>query len=133
LHFSRLPVSAGLPQHQNELCIILDNGVWLVRFTQKRRPVFNFIAGIGDLVPNDRSEIIKANAPGSDNDVSVHRHHDMTAMLATREAHITHNAYDASTRNEDPKAMRPDSIQLVMKSLVVSYVTELEIVLWVAF
>src|SRR5437773_2725143 len=110
LHFSGLPVSSGLSQHQNKLCIILYNGVWLVGLAQKRRTIFNFVASVGDLVPNDRSEIIKANAACSDNDVGVHWHYDMAAMFAARETYITHNAHNPSARNESPKAMRPDSI-----------------------
>jgi len=63
----------------------------------------------------------------------MHWHYDMTAMLAAREADIAHNAHNPSTRDENPQTVRPDSIELVVELLVVSYVTELKIVLRIAF
>src|SRR5438132_10867110 len=65
-----LSISPGLAEHQNKLNVVFDDRVRLVWFSQERRSVLHFIVGVGDFVPDNRIEIIKSNAPCSDDNVS---------------------------------------------------------------
>ena len=60
---SRLAVPARLALHQDEFNVILDDTIRLVGFTEKATASFNFVLRVGNLVPDDRSEVVIPNAP----------------------------------------------------------------------
>ena len=61
---ARPSVTAGLPKHQDELDVVFDNGIWLVRLSEKRTTVsFRLISRIRNLVPYDGGQIAKAHRP----------------------------------------------------------------------
>lgn len=56
LLFRWLTVPAGLAQHQNKFDIVFDDGIGLVWFAEKAcAAIFDFIFGVGNLVPKNRS------------------------------------------------------------------------------
>jgi hypothetical protein len=57
----RAAVSTGLALHQNKLDIVLDYGIRLVGFAEKSAPAGNLVVRIGDLVPDDRREVVEAD------------------------------------------------------------------------
>src|SRR5437899_2265603 len=52
-------VPSWLSEHQYVLDVILDDSIGLVRLTEKRCAVLNLERGVGDLVPNDRREVVE--------------------------------------------------------------------------
>ena len=57
-------IPAWLALHQDVFDIVLDDGIRLVRLSQKRSAISgHFVDGIRNFVPNDRREIIEAEVP----------------------------------------------------------------------
>jgi hypothetical protein len=56
-----LAVPPRLALHQDELDVVLDDGVRLVRFAKELDSVLHLIVGIRDLVPDDGIEVVEAN------------------------------------------------------------------------
>ncbi len=63
LFLRRLPVSPGLALHENEFHVVFDDGVGFVRLAQELRPVGHFIGCVGDFMPDDGIQIVKADPP----------------------------------------------------------------------
>src|ERR1039457_3210500 len=99
----RLP--ARLPEHQDELDVILDDGIGLVGLPQEAGPVLDLITRIGYLVPENGRQVVEADLPGPHNDVGVHRHARMPAMLAAGQADVPDDAHEPAAGNQHAKAM----------------------------
>ena len=120
-----LPVSARLTLHQNEFHIILYNGVRFVRFAEELGSVLYLIGGVGDLVPDDRVQVVESDAPADDADIGVQRKNKVTSEFAPRDADVADDAHQTATGNEDSVDVPPDLFQLEQKCLVVLDVAEL--------
>src|SRR5262245_26540784 len=60
----RRTVAAWLPLHQDEFDIVLDDRVRLIGLAEERRAVtLRFEPGVGDLVPDDRGQVIIPHRP----------------------------------------------------------------------
>ena len=114
----RLAVPARLPQHQDELDVVLDDGIGLVGLPQEAGPVPGLMACIRDLVPEDRRQVVEADLPRPHDDVGVHWHHRMPAMLAPRQANVPDDAHEPAAGNQHAKAMLPHLVELAMKGVI---------------
>ena len=119
LRLRRLPVSPRLPLHEDEFHVVLYNSVGFVWLAQKLGPVRHFIGGIGDFVPDDGIQIVKANPPANDTNVSVEGKYEVSSEIASGHADIADHANQAPTGDKDTKGMPPNLFQLVKKSLVI--------------
>lgn len=61
---ARASVPSGLPLHENELNVILDYRIRLIRFSKEAATVsVSFISRVSNLVPNNRRKVAKAYSP----------------------------------------------------------------------
>ena len=58
---ARAAVSARLALHQNELDVVLDDGVRLVGLAEKAAAAGNLVVRVGDFVPDDRREVVESD------------------------------------------------------------------------
>ena len=124
--YTRRTVSAWFPFHQYELNVILDYRIWLVRLAKKSRSIIRFIRRIGNLVPNDGSEIVKSDLAAALLYGRMKRHHRVTpAIFASGKTDIPHDANEATPWNQDAKTLAPDLIQFGQKSLIIRHVPKL--------
>lgn len=114
-----LAVPARLPQHEDKLNVIFDDGIGLVRLSQETRPVLDFVACVRYLVPQNGSKVVEADPPGAHNNVRMQGHNRMPAVLAAREANVTDDAHEAAARDERAEAMPPYLVELVMEGVIV--------------
>src|ERR1041384_6045504 len=133
LTVGRLPVTAGLALHQDELYVVLDDRIRLIRFAEELRAVGDFIGGIGDFVPDDWIQIVEPNLAAEDADVSMEREYKMPAKSFPGDTHVADNADESSTRDENAEGVPPDLVQLGEKPLIVLDMSELVGVFLVAF
>ena len=127
--FCRLTVSARLPQHQNKFDVIFDDGIGFVRFAEEAgATIFDFIFGVGNLVPEDRSEVIKADATAANDDIGVQGHDHVATVAFARKANVADNADEPAARNENAQAVTPNAVEFIMELLVVRNETELPFV-----
>jgi len=125
-----LAVSTGFAQHQNKLDIVFDDGIGFVGFAEKARAaIFDFIFGVGDLVPKYWSEVIETDAAAANDNVGVQGHDHVATVAFARKADIADNADQPTSRDEDPQAVAPDVIEFIVERLVVRNKTELAFVL----
>ena len=117
----RLPITARLALHQDELDIVLDDGIRLVGLAKKaRRSVLDLIHRIGNLVPNDRRQIIETDLPAMLLNRRMERHHRMpTVVLPPGKTYVTHNDDKPTTRYQRPETRFPHSVQLCQESVVI--------------
>ena len=79
---ARFPVAARLPLHQDELDVILDHGVGLVRFAQEATgPSLHFVRRVGDLVPDYGRQVVEPQCPAPVLNGGVQRNHGMPATV----------------------------------------------------
>ena len=133
LRGGRLPIAPRLPLHENEFHIVLDDGIGLVGFSEELGTVGDLIRGIGDLVPDDRIQIVKANSPTDDANVSMKRKNKMAPEGAPGDTNIPDNANQTSTGNQDSVDVSPDLLQLEQERFVVLNVSGLIRILVVPF
>lgn len=82
--------------------------------------VFDFVGGVGDFVPDDRGEIVKADATAVLLDLGMEWDHGVaTGVLPARKANVADNTDQPSTGNQRAETVRPDLIKLVEKLVVV--------------
>src|SRR5207245_6959787 len=82
-------ITAGLSLHEYEFDVVLDHGIRLVRLAEESAAARDFVIGIGDLVPNDRGQVIKPNCLAMLLNVRVQRYDSMPAVvLSSRQADI---------------------------------------------
>src|SRR5207249_3351136 len=108
-----LAIRPRLPLHQNELDVILNDGIGFVRLSQKRGSIVNFKDSIRNLVPNDRCEIVKAKPAAMLLNGGVKRDNLVCAVLSPREANITNDDYQASSSDQNTLAFQPDAVQFL--------------------
>ena len=128
-----LPVAARLPLHEDELHVVLDDGVRLVGFPQELRAVGDLVGGVGDLVPDDRVQVVEADPPADDADVGMEGKDEMASEVAPGDANVADDADQTPAGNQDAVDMPPDLLQLEQECLVVLNVSELVRVLVVPF
>lgn len=128
----RFSIAAGFPLHEDKFHVVFYNGIRFVRFTEELRSVGNLIRGVGDLVPDNRIEIIKADATTNDRDVGVEGKNEMTAKVPACDTYIAHYANQTSSRSKDAEYMTPYLFQFGKEHLIVLDVTELARVFVVA-
>ena len=122
----RLAIAARFPEHQNVLHVVFQDGVRLVGLPQKRGTVLHFVVGVGDLVPEDRSEVIEAHATGAHADIRVQGHDHVPPLISSPGyANIAHHAYDAAPRNQNSVAMAPYLGEFIVELLVIADQAEL--------
>jgi len=114
-----LAVPARLPQHEDKLNVIFDDGIGLVRLSQETGPVLDLVACVRYLVPQNRSEVVEADPPGPHDDVCVQRDDRMPAIFAARQANVTDHAHEAAARDKHAKAMPRYLVKLVMEGVIV--------------
>lgn len=120
-----LSVSSRLSLHKYEFYIILYDGVWLIGLAEELGAIFDFIRGIGDLVPNDRVQVVKSDAPAHDADVGVQWEDQVTSEIAPSDAHISDDAHQTAAGDKDSVHVSPDFLQLKEEFIVVLDVAEL--------
>src|SRR6267143_795112 len=118
---ARAAVPARLALHEDELDIVLDDCFGFVRLAQEPPAIAGgLVDGIGDLVPDDRREVVESQSPAVLLDRRMQGHDQVLAfVLPARKAHISDNTYDATARNQGVKAGFPDPVQLVDEFVVV--------------
>jgi hypothetical protein len=121
----RFSIASGLPLHEDKLHVVFYNGIGLVRFAEELRAVGNLIRGVGDLVPDNRIEIIKPDATANNRDVGMEGKNEMTAKAPACDTYIAHYANQTSSRSKDAEYMTPYFFQFGKKRLIVLDVTEL--------
>src|SRR5437867_4688561 len=77
LAVGRLPVAAGFALHEDEFHVVLDDRVWLVGFAEELAGLVGLEDGIGNLVPDDRVQVVEAQPPAKDGDVGMKREYQM--------------------------------------------------------
>ncbi len=125
LPLGRLPVSSRFSLHEDKLHVVLDDGVWLIRFAQELRSVGDLVRGVGNFVPNDRVQVVKADTPADDANVSVKGKDKVASKVTPGDADIAHNAHETSSGNKESVNMTPDFLQLEQESFVVLDVAQL--------
>jgi len=113
--------------NQDELDVVLDHRVGLVRLAEKAAAVAAAREGrVGDLVPDDRRQIGEADPPAALLDRRMQRHHLMHAEVAApRQANIADHADQPPARDQRVEAVPPDLVELVEESLIAPDVAEL--------
>ena len=119
LFLRRLPVSSGLALHEDELHVVLDDGVGFIRLTQELRPVCHFIRRVSDFMPDDRIQVVKAHSPANDTNVSVKGKYKVSSKIASGHADIADHTHQPSTGDKDTKGMSPSLFQFTQKCLVI--------------
>src|SRR5262249_44267452 len=71
LPLRRLAVTTWLALHEDELDVVLDDRVRLIRFAEELRPVIDLKLSVRDLVPEDRIQVVESDFPAADGDVRV--------------------------------------------------------------
>src|SRR5437762_3632359 len=89
LLIARIPVRARLPQHEDELDVILHDTVWLVGFAEDRGTRVGLVLRICDLVPNYRREIVEPDFSAPDSNGGMQGKDHMATELTTREAYVS--------------------------------------------
>src|SRR5439155_673389 len=112
-------VRARLPQHEDELDVILHNTVWLVGFAEDRGTRVGLVLGICDLVPNYRREIVEPDFSAPDSNVGMQGKDHMATELTTREAYVSDDADQAASRNQDSIDFPPHFAEFVVKLFIV--------------
>ncbi|SRR5579885_2297526 len=120
-------VSAWLALHKDELDIVFDNCVRLVRFAQKAaRAVFYFVGRVGNFVPNNWCEIIETYFS------AIHLYRRVkgddrmaTIILTARQAHVPDNANQPPPRHKDPKTVSPYLVEFFDEFFVIFDVAHL--------
>jgi|GEM_PF-1588528 hypothetical protein len=125
LLFRGLAVAARLPQHEDKLNVVLDDGVRLVRLAEEARPVFYFVAGIRNFVPENRAEIVKSNLPSPHYNVCVHGHDRVAAVLAPRQTNVPDHADQTAAWDQHSETVLPNLLELVVEFVVTRNCTEL--------
>src|SRR2546426_135887 len=119
-------VAARFAFHQNEFNVVLDDRVRLIRLAEKARSVFDFVNGIGDLMPDDRSQIVKPDSATVLLNRGVKRYHRVSPeILPARETNVSYNTNQAPPRSQRAIAVSPNLIQLSQKLVVIINVTHL--------
>jgi hypothetical protein len=115
-------IAARLALHQDELDIVLDYRIGLVRLSEERGSIaFNFVRGIRNFVPNYWSQIVVSDASAVLLDRRMKWDHGVpTVIFATRKTDVPDNTDKASARDQGTEALGPDFIQLVEEKVVVS-------------
>ncbi len=133
LRDSRLPVAPRFPLHKDELHVVLDDGVRLIWFPQKLRSVGDFIRSVGNLVPDDRVQVVKTDPPADDADIGMKGEDKVAPEVAPGDANIPDDADQSPAWDQDSVDVPPDLLQLKKECLVVLNVSELVRVLVVTF
>ena len=104
LPLSWAAISTRLALHEHEFDVILDDRVRFVRLTEKPSAAGYLILGVGDLVPDDRREIVESNFFATLLDRCVKRDNGMPAVVfLPRKTDIT-NVDDQSSPWDETKA-----------------------------
>lgn len=125
LFLRRLAIAAGLPLHQDKLDVVLNDGIRLVGFAEEFGAVLNLIIGIGNLVPDDRIQIIEAQVTATDTNVSMQWKHSMTTESTARYANVANHTHQTATRYQYAEALFEHLTKLGQELLVVVDVTKL--------
>ena len=114
-------VSAGLPLHQDELDVILDDRVGFVRLAEETATVAGGLqGGIGDLVPDDGGQVVETDAPAMFLDGSVQWDHRMApVVLPPCQAHVSYHANQPSSGNQNAKTVIPDPVECLKEHVVI--------------
>jgi hypothetical protein len=96
-----LSVAPWLALHQDELNIVLNDGIRLVRLSKELRSIFHLIGSVCDLVPDDWIQVVKADTPAYNANVGMKGKNQVTSKIASRDADIANNAHKTATRHKD--------------------------------
>src|SRR5271169_5119630 len=77
----RGPIPAWLSLHQNKLNIVLDDRVRLIGLPQKPGAPLNLVRGVGNLMPDNRSEVVKTDPSAVFLNRGMKRYHGMSACV----------------------------------------------------
>src|SRR6266446_6309786 len=104
-----------LSQHQNIFDIILDYSVGLVWLSKKSATVsFGLERRVGDFVPENWSQVVKANALRADGVMRVQRNHEVSSVVSTaRKANIPSVTDEPSSGYQYAVAVAPHFVDLI--------------------
>jgi len=126
LFFGGFAVATRLALHEDELDVILNDGVRLVGLAEKFRAVADLVAGIRDFVPDDRVEVVEPKLAALDANIGMQGHHGMPAVIfLPRQAYVPHHADQPPARHQHAVRFRPDPIQFRQEVIVILDVTHL--------
>ena len=125
LLLGRLPVSSRFSLHEDKLHVVLDDGVWLIGFPQELRSVGDLVRSVGNFVPNDRVQVVKADTPTDDANVCVEGEDKVASEITPGDADVANNAHETSSGNKESVNMTPDFLQLEQERLGVLNVAKL--------
>jgi hypothetical protein len=75
--------------HEDEFDVVFDDGIGFVGFAEESAAAGDFILGVGDLVPDDRGEVVEANCFAMFLNRGVKRNNSVPAVvLFARETDI---------------------------------------------
>src|SRR5262249_53233300 len=107
------PVRARLAKQEGVFNVIFYDRIGLVGLAQKRRAVAaDFRRDVGDLLPDDRSQGVKADFLALQQDLCVNRLHEVTAELPARSAHVSNHHAETTARLKEPEAVLPHFAEL---------------------
>jgi len=123
----RFSIAPVLAFHQNVFNVILDNAVRFIRFTKEPAAIsICFIPGIGDLVPDDRREIVIAYLSAMLLNGRVKRDDGMPAIVfSSGQTYVTYNADDSATGNQDPITVLPHPVQFYQEIFIIFNTSQL--------
>src|SRR5712692_68769 len=116
----RSAIASGFPLHEDEFNIILDDRVRFIWFSQKTRAVaLDLVLRVGDLVPDDRRQIVKTHRPAMFLNRSVKRDDGVSAIvLLARQAHVPDYADQSPPRNPGLETLIPHGIKLANELVI---------------
>src|SRR2546425_1146851 len=114
-----LAITSGLSKHQDVFNVILNDRVWFIRLPQKRGAIFDLIACIGDLVPQDRGQVIEADSPAAYRNIRVEGHYHMPPTITSPgKTDIPDHTHEATTRNQGSVAMTPNFVEFIHELVI---------------
>lgn len=113
------PVSSRFALHQDELNIVFNNGIWFVGFSKKLGSVFYLIGSVGNLVPDNRVQIVEADTSAYNADIGMKWKNQVSSKISSRDAYIADNAHKAAAGDKDTVDVPPDFLQLKEKRFII--------------
>ena len=102
-----LSITTRLSLHKNELDVVLDNRVRLVRLAEKRGAVANLIIRIGDLVPDDGIEIVETELTTDNTNICMKWKNQVTSKGLARNTDIPNHTNQPSPGHKNSQSVFP--------------------------
>ena len=126
----RSAIRSRFALHEDELEVVLDHRIRLVGLPEKASSAVYFVRCVRYLAPDDRRQVVEADATTLFLDRCMQRHHGVTPpVTAPRQTHVTDDTHQPPTGNQHPVGVPPHLLQLVEELLVVGHMAKLSVAL----